>query len=107
MAITAGGSQGVFQLQVSASDSSAVSLSNIVFTANDPDVVISADPNDASGATVDVTVPASDTAPVFTLTANATATSGNTTASVSASLDVTITPAPVPVTFKAQVVQVQ
>lgn len=107
MAAIQAGNTGIFQLVVTASDDSNVVLSGVSFSANDPNVTIAVDGSDASGATVDVTVPASDTLTTFTLSATANATSNTqpNAAVVSASLDVTISPASIPVTFKAQIVQ--
>lgn len=105
-AITAGQS-GVFLLQVTASDNSTVSLAGISFTASDPNVTIANDPSDSTGATVDVTVPASDTLTTFNLSvvANASSTTAPTAVPVSATLAVTISPSSVPVTFTAQIVE--
>ena len=105
-AITAGQS-GVFALQVSASDNSTVVLSGIQFTADDPSVTIANDASDASGATVDVTVPASDTLTTFNLsvTANASSNTATTPVPVTAVLAVTISPSAVPVTFTATIVE--
>jgi hypothetical protein len=100
MDITAG-STGVFLGTVTASDGSSVSTSNWNWTSSDPAVSIVPDPADTSGATVDVTVPASDVATTFTLTATASATSTTETnpQSVTASVDITVNPAAAPVTF--------
>lgn len=109
MAQITAGATGVFLFQVAASDNSTVSLKGITFNASDPSVTIANDPSDLTGATVDVTVPASDTATSFTLSAGALATTPtvNTPEAVSASLSVIIAPSTVPVTFTATIVQVK
>ena len=103
MSVPQGGT-GSFQFQVSASDSSVVTLSSVAFTADDPNVQIG--PVDANN-TVVVTVPPSDTATSFNLSATgqATSTTVSTPQSVQASTSVTIVPSTVPVTFTAQIVQ--
>ncbi len=99
-AITAGQS-GSFFLTATASDNSTVSLQSPTLTADDTTVTIAPDTTDPSGLTFTVTVPASDTATNFNLSATAKATSNTSTApqSVTATLAVTISPATVPVTF--------
>ena len=99
-AITAGQS-GSFFLTATASDNSTVSLASPTLTADDATVTIAPDTTDPSGLTFTVTVPASDTATTFNLSATALASSNTSTApqSVTATLAVTISPASVPVTF--------
>jgi hypothetical protein len=99
-AITAGQS-GSFFLSATASDNSTVTLTNPTLIADDSNVTIAPDTTDASGLTFTVTVPASDTATTFNLSATADASSNTapTAQSVSATLAVTISPAAVPVTF--------
>jgi hypothetical protein len=100
-AITAGGS-ALFLVAAQASDNSTPQLSNITLTADDAAVSIAVDPSDASGATFSVTVPASDVATTFNLTAKADVASSTSLTPqpvVSLPLPVTISPAAVPVTF--------
>ena len=93
-AITAGQS-GSFFLTATASDNSTVSLASPTLTADDTTVTIAPDTTDPSGLTFTVTVPASDTATTFNLSATAQASSNTSTApqSVTATLAVTISPA--------------
>jgi hypothetical protein len=106
MSIIAGKS-GEFVGVVTASDNSTVTAVNFVWSASDPAVTITPNSSDATGATVDVTVPASDTATSFTLsvTADATTPTSLSPTKVSGSLVVTIQPAPVPVTFTVTINQ--
>ncbi|HWF62924.1 MAG TPA: hypothetical protein VN666_21810 [Nitrospira sp.] len=109
-AITAG-SSGTFFLSATASDNSTPVLSAQTLTADDTNVTIAHDTSDTSGNTFTVTVPASDTATTFNLSASASVTSNtsSTPQTVTASLAVTISPIPsacsgsiaatVPVTF--------
>jgi hypothetical protein len=101
------GAVGTFLGTVTASDASAVATANWQWIASDPAVTIANNPADPTGATVDVTVPASDTGTSFTLTATADASSPTepTPQSVTASVTVNITPAPAPVTFTMSIVQ--
>ena len=106
MSIIAGQSGEFFGL-VEASDKSVVTAVNFVWAASDPAVTIATNASDPTGATVDVTVPASDTATSFTLsvTADATTPTSLSPTKVSGSLVVTIQPAPVPVTFTVTINQ--
>lgn len=99
-AITAGGT-GVFAGLITASDNSVVTATGWAWVASDAAVTIVSDPSDATGATVDVTVPASDVTTSFTLTATAAATSTTepNAQTVTNNITVTVTPAAVPVTF--------
>ena len=101
------GSSGVFVGVVSASDNSQVSTSNWQWSAGDTSVTIANDASDSTGATVDVTVPASDTDTSFNLSAKATATSTteSTPQSVTASVQVTILASTQPVTFSMSISQ--
>ena len=100
-AITAGQS-GTFFLTATAADNSTVALASpATLTADDTNVIIAPDATDAAGLTFTVTVPASDTATTFNLSASASATSNTqpTAQTVTATLAVTISPATVPVTL--------
>jgi len=107
MAAITAGNVGVFVGTVSASDNSTVTATGWVWSASDTSVTIANDASDASGATVDVTVPASDVATTFVLTASASAvsTTQSTPTPVTNTISVTISPASVPVTFTLSIAQ--
>lgn len=99
-AITAGSSNS-FLLSATASDNSTPVLTGQTLSASDSAVTVTPDTTDPSGNTFTVSVPASDTATSFTLSASASVTS-NTSPSpqtITATLIVTISPAATPVTF--------
>lgn len=107
MSIPVGGS-GTFFGEVSASDNSQIqTVTNWQWTASDPNVTITNDPSDTTGATVDVTVPASDATTSFTLTANAMATSTSISTPTQAvgTFGVTVVPSTKPVTFSININQ--
>src|SRR5271154_3770250 len=89
------GASGVFQAVPNGALSATVSP---VWSASDPAVVITQDPSDASGLTVDVAVPATDTNTSFVLAVELTPSSGP---AFPTSITVTIapvTPPPAPAT---------
>lgn len=101
------GQTGRFLGAVTASDNSVVTTSGWSWSVDDTNVTIAPDKSDASGATVIVTVPASDTATKFNLTATATAqsTTEPNAQSVTKTIPVAIAPAPAPVTFTMSITQ--
>lgn len=107
MAAITAGTSAAFLGSVTASDNSTVTASGFTWSASDPSVVIAPVASDPTGASVEVTVPASDVATTFTLKATATAvsTTSKTPQQVTASLPVTISPAIVPVTFTLTIIE--